>query len=181
MNKPSNPISPTWAEVSLGALRKNFKTLQKLARGSEVLPVVKANAYGHGLVPVSKSLIKAGAKFLVVAFLQEGVKLRKAGVKVPVLILTPTLPAEIPLLLKNKLIPQVSSEGDAREISQAAGKLHIPSVAVHVKIDTGMARVGIQVSRVLQEIEAIRRVPGIRIAGVYTHLATADWTDPQFA
>jgi alanine racemase len=175
------PTTPSWAEISLSALRANFKALQKLAKGSEVLPVVKANAYGHGLVPVSKTLVQAGARFLAVAFVQEGVALRQAGVKVPVLVLTPTLPAEILFLLKNKLIPQVSSTAGAKEISKVAHKLGLKGVEVHVKIDTGMARVGVQPSQVIREMEAIRRVPGIQITGVYTHLATADWTDPKYA
>ena len=175
------PTTPTWAEVSLSALKRNFKALQKLAKGSQVLPVVKASAYGHGLIPVSKSLLQAGAKFLAVAFVQEGVALRKAGVKNPILVLTPTLKAEIPLLLKNRLTPQVSSVEGARELSKAAQKLKIKNLAVHVKIDTGMARVGVQAAQALQEIEAIQRVPGIVVRGVYTHLATADWTDPKYA
>lgn len=177
------PISttPSWAEVSLGAVKANFKALSKLAKGSEVLPVVKANAYGHGLVPVSKALLQAEAKFLAVAFIQEGVALRQAGMKAPILVLTPTLPAEIPILLKCKLIPQVSSVEGVKEISKAARKWGIKTVAVHVKIDTGMARVGVQTSQVIREIEAIRHVPGIQITGVYTHLATADWTDPKYA
>ncbi|HTC21316.1 MAG TPA: alanine racemase, partial [bacterium] len=137
--------------------------------------------YGHGLVPVSKAFVQAGAKFLGVAFVQEGIHLRRAGIKIPILVLTPTLPAEIPALLRNKLTPQVSSAEGAREIAKAARKLKLGPIAVHVKIDTGMARVGIQVSRVIPEIEAIRRVPGIRVEGVYTHLATADWTDPLYA
>ncbi len=177
----STPSTPSWAEISLSALESNFKALQKLAKGSEVLPVVKANAYGHGSVPVSKALIAAGAKFLAVAFVQEGVALRQSGIKAPILVLTPTLPSEIPILLKNKLIPQVSSVEGAKSISRAAGNLGLKNVAVHVKIDTGMARVGVQTAHVLAEIEAIRRVPQIQVTGVYTHLATADWTDPQYA
>jgi alanine racemase len=177
------PISttPSWAEVSLNALKSNFKALQKLAKGSEVLPVVKANAYGHGLIPVSKALVQAGAKFLAVAFVQEGVSLRKAGVKVPILVLTPTLSSEISILLKNKLIPQVSSVEGARVVSKEARKLGLKKVDVHVKIDTGMARVGVRASDVIREIEAIRQVPGIQVTGAYTHLATADWTDPKYA
>jgi alanine racemase len=179
--KPPTATSPAWAEISLSALKSNLKALQKLAKGSEVLPVVKANAYGHGLVPVSLALVQAGAKFLAVAFVQEGAALRGAGIKTPILVLTPTLPAEIPILLGNKLIPQVSSLEGAKEISLTARKLGFSNVPVHVKIDTGMARVGLRVPRVVQEIEAIRRVPGIQIKGVYTHLATADWTDPKYA
>ncbi len=181
MNPQSLPTTPTWAEISLGALKRNFKALRKLAKGSEILPMVKANAYGHGLVPVSKTFVQSGAKFLGVAFVEEGLALRQAGIKVPILVLTPTLPAEVPTLLKNNLTPQVSSAEGARKISSAARKLKLGPIGVHVKIDTGMARVGVRVSRALPEIEAIRRVPGILIEGVYTHLATADWTDPTYA
>jgi alanine racemase len=173
--------TPAWAEISLKALQRNFKALQKLAKSSEVLPVVKANAYGHGLVPVSKALVKAGAGMLAVAFVQEGVNLRKAGVKIPILVLTPTLEKEISDLLKNRLTPQVSSVEGARKLAGAARKMKIKNVGVHVKIDTGMGRVGVQVDRALGEVEAIRRVPGIRVEAVYTHLATADWTDPKYA
>ncbi len=179
--KTTLSTAPAWAEISIGALKHNFKELQKLAQGSEVLPVVKANAYGHGLIPISKALVQAGAEFLAVAFVQEGVTLRHAGIKVPVLVLTPTLPPEIPVLLKNKLLPQVSSVEGAKEISKAARKLRLGPTSVHVKIDTGMARVGVQAGQVIREIEAIRRIPGIQIRGVYTHLATADWTDPKYA
>jgi alanine racemase len=175
------PTTPSWAEISLGALKKNFKELKRLAKDSEVLPVVKANAYGHGLVPVSKALIQVGAKFLAVAFVQEGVTLRAAEVNCPILVLTPTLRAEILTLLKNRLTPQVSSAEGARELSRVAQKLKIKNLIVHVKIDTGMARVGVQPPQVLKEIAAIRRVPGIRVEAVYTHLATADWTDPKYA
>jgi alanine racemase len=178
--KTSAP-TPAWAEISLKALQRNFWALQRLAKGSGVLPVVKANAYGHGLVPVSKALVQAGAKILAVAFVQEGVDLRKAGVKIPVLVLTPTLKKEMPALLKNKLTPQVSSIQGAKELAETARKMKINKVGVHVKIDTGMGRVGVQVERALGEVEAIRRIPGIRVEAVYTHLATADWTDSKYA
>src|SRR5579872_5408329 len=173
--------TPAWAEVSLGALKRNFHELQRLAQDSEVLPVVKANAYGHGLVPVSKALIQAGAKFLAVAFVQEGVVLRKEGLNCPILVLTPTLPAEIPTLLNNRLTPQVSSLEGAKALAWTARKMKVRNLVVHVKIDTGMGRVGVRVSRVLKEIVAIQKVPGIKVEAVYTHLATADWSDPKFA
>lgn len=180
MKNPA-PSTPAWAEVSLKALKANFKVLQGLAKGSEVLPVVKANAYGHGLVPVSKALLSAGARFLAVAFVREGVELRRAGVTCPILVLTPTLPSEIPALLKNRLTPQVSSAKGAMEISRVARKLKLSRVPVHVKIDTGMGRVGVQAARAIQELEAIRKVPGIQVTALYTHLATADWSDPKYA
>jgi alanine racemase len=173
--------TPAWAEISLSALRHNFTALKKLAKGSEVLPVVKANAYGHGSVQASKAFIQAGAKFLAVAFVQEGVELRKAGIRVPILVLTPTLAPEIPPLLQSKLTPQVSSLEGAKQISKEAQKLGLSDVKVHVKIDTGMARVGFRPFEVLQAVEEIQKVPRITVEGVYTHLATADWTDPVYA
>ena len=175
------PTTPAWAEISLSALGQNFHELQRLAKGSEVLPVVKANAYGHGLVPVSKALIQAGARFLAVAFVQEGVALRHSGLNCPILVLTPTLPPEIPSLLNSRLTPQVSSLEGAKALANEARKLKINNLVVHVKIDTGMARVGVRASQALKEIAAIQNVPGIKVEAVYTHLATADWSDPKYA
>ncbi len=175
------PSTPAWAEISLSALRHNFKALSGLAKGSQVLPVVKANAYGHGAAPVAKAFVQAGAKFLAVAFVQEGVALREAGIQVPILVLTPTLPPEIPSLLEYGLIPQVSSIEGAKALSAFAQKMRIPEVPVHVKIDTGMARVGFRPQEVLQAVAAIQKVPRVKVEAVYTHLATADWTDPVYA
>jgi len=175
------PTTPTWAEVSLKALKSNFKSLQKLAHGSEILPVVKADAYGHGAIPVSKALLSAGAKSLAVAFVQEGVALRQAGIACPILVLTPTLPPEIPQLLKYRLTPQVSSLGDAKRLALAAKKGGRRPLDVQVKIDTGMGRVGVKFGGALREVQAIRRVPGLRVQALYTHLATADWSDPKYA
>ncbi len=175
------PTTPAWAEISLSALGQNFHELQRLAKGSEVLPVVKANAYGHGLVPVSKALIQAGARFLAVAFVQEGVALRNSGLNCPILVLTPTLTPEIPSLLNSRLTPQVSSLEGAKALANEARKLKINNLVVHVKIDTGMARVGVRTPQALKEIAAIQNVPGIKVEAVYTHLATADWSDPKYA
>jgi alanine racemase len=174
-------LTPAWAEISLSALKHNFKALSLLAKGSQVLPVVKANAYGHGAVPAAKAFIQAGAKFLAVAFVQEGVALREAGIQKPILVLTPTLPAEIPTLLNYGLIPQVSSLEGAKALSADAQKMKIPEVPVHVKIDTGMARVGFKPAEALQAVAAIQKIRRIKVEGVYTHLATADWTDPVYA
>jgi alanine racemase len=179
--KTPSPTTPSWAEISLGALKHNFKELERLAKGAQLLPMVKANAYGHGLVPVSKALLQAGARFLGVAFVQEGVELRRAGVACPILVLTPTLPSEIPTLLKSRLTPQVSSVLGAQNLSRAARKLGLKRIPVHLKMDTGMGRVGVQTSRVVKEMKAISKIPSLYIEAVYTHLATADWSDPKYA
>lgn len=177
----TQPTTSAWAEVSLGALARNFKALQSLAKGSQILPVVKANAYGHGAVPVSKALLAAGAKRLAIATVQEGVELRRSGLRCPILVLTPTLPAEIPALIENGLTPQVSSYEGACHLSRVARKMKAGTIPVHIKIDSGMGRVGLRINRVLEEIQAIRKVPGLAVEAVYTHLATADWTDPKYA
>src|SRR5271154_6586885 len=119
------PSAPAWAEVSLKALRQNARNLAKLAHPSGLIAVVKANAYGHGLVPASKAFLQGGAKCLGVAFVQEGVALRKASIRCPIIVLTPTLEAEIPTLLQNKLTPQVSSYEGAKALSKAAQKLRL--------------------------------------------------------
>ena len=178
---PTQTHTPAWAEISLAALKHNFQALAKIARGSRILPVVKANAYGHGAVPVSQALLQAGAKMLAVATVQEGAELRAFGIDCPILVLTPTLKDEISDLLENGLTPQVSSLGGALEIAQAAKKMKTGPVPVHVKLDTGMGRLGVKLKRVLEEIQAIRKVPGLKVEAVYTHLATADWTDPKYA
>ncbi len=181
MNPSRIPVTPTWAEVSLKALKANYQALQKLAKGSEVLPVVKANAYGHGAAPVSKALLSAGARMLAVATVGEGVALRREGLGCPILVLTPTLSPEIQTLLKYRLTPQVSSLAGAQQLSKAAKRFGARLVDVHVKIDTGMGRLGVRMDRALREVEAIRSVPQINLQAVYTHLATADWSDPKFA
>jgi len=98
----------------------------------------------------------------------------------PILVLTPTLSPEIPLLLKHRLTPQVSSLAEAMALSRIAKKGG-RRLDVHIKLDTGMGRVGIRVHRALKEVQAIQKVPGLRVQALYTHLATADWTDPKYA
>jgi len=173
--------TPAWAEVSLKALRQNARNLAKLAHPSGLIAVVKANAYGHGIVPASKAFLQGGAKCLGVAFVQEGVTLRKAGIRCPIIVLTPTLEAELATLLKNKLTPQISSYEGAKALSKVAQKLHLKKVGVHVKLDTGMGRVGFQAQGVQEFIDQLLSLPIIKIEAFYTHLATADWADPGYA
>lgn len=177
----TTPSTPAWAEVSLGALGRNLKNLKNLARPSNLFAMVKANAYGHGLVPISKTFLKAGAYGLAVAFTQEGVALRRAGVKSPILVVAPVLKAEVPDLLKAKLTPQISSYEGAFEISKAAKKLRLKSVPVHVELDTGMGRVGFRPEEIVSQLGRLWKLSNIKIEAFYAHFATADWKDPQYA
>ena len=175
------PSTPAWAEVSLSALQQNLKNLKQLAAPAGVFAMVKANAYGHGLVPASKAFLQAGAYGLAVAFTQEGIALRRAGLRCPILVVAPVLKPEIPDLLKAKLTPQISSYKGAREISRTARKMKAGPVKVHVELDTGMGRVGFRQEEIAREIGRIGKLPHLQIEAFYTHFATADWADPKYA
>lgn len=174
-----NPVRFPWAEISLTALQKNFKTLQKKANNSKILPVVKANAYGHGLIPISKALVQFGAQMLAVAYVQEGIQLRKNGIQCPILVLTPTLNFEIPDLLEYNLIPQISSLQGALEISKIARRFKAKPI-IHLKIDTGMRRVGFSIRNWKTDLNQLFQLPNIQIRGIYTHLATADMDNKKY-
>lgn len=178
--KRTDPPTPAWVEVDLSALKANFRVLRRLARGSGLIPVVKADAYGHGLVPVARALVSAGARKLAVAYVREGVALKRARLRADVLVLTPALPFEIPFALQHGLTLQISSREGAVEIDRAAGKLGLVA-CVHVKIDTGMGRVGFRPEKSLQDLLALYRLPNLRVESFYTHLATADWANPAYA
>jgi alanine racemase len=173
--------TPAWAEVSLSALQQNLKNLKGLAAPAGVFAMVKANAYGHGLIPASQAFLKAGAYGLAVAFTLEGIALRRAGLRCPILVVAPVLKPEIPDLLKAKLTPQISSYEGAREISETARKMKAGPVKVHVELDTGMGRVGFRPEEITQEIGRIGKLPHLQIEAFYTHFATADWADPKYA
>ncbi|HVM32770.1 MAG TPA: alanine racemase [bacterium] len=175
------PSTPAWAEVSLQALAHNLKQMKSLAAPAGVIAMVKANAYGHGLIPVSKTFLKAGAQGLAVAFPQEGMALRQAGIGGPILVVAPVLEGEIAPLLRAKLTPQISSYEGALAISRAAAKLKLKSVPVQVELDSGMGRVGFRPSEIARDLGRLLKLTHLRVEAFYAHFATADWADPKFA
>ncbi|MFP4533592.1 MAG: alanine racemase [Desulfobacterales bacterium] len=182
-----------WAEIDLSAIRHNVKQLRSiLTPGTRLMIVVKANAYGHGIVPVAMQALAAGADYLGVARYAEAVCLRQAGIRAPILIFGYTPPEFTRDLLAHNLIQTVYSYQTAR---QMAGHSNNP-LAVHVKVDTGMGRLGVMAAAqgtandsgedgvnqaALDEIAAIKNLPGLRVEGLYTHFATADHQDKRFA
>ena len=169
----------TWAEISLPNLEHNYRALRAmLPPGCRFLGVVKANAYGHGAVPVAKRLEKLGAEYLAVACLEEAVELREAGVRAPILILgyTPSECGEA--LLRHDLTQTVYDAETARAFSDAAlaaGK----RLRIHVKADTGMSRLGWlcggeRLRPAADAIQAVCALPGLEAEGIYTHFANAD-------
>ncbi|MGB9802778.1 alanine racemase, partial [Desulfofundulus sp.] len=154
---------PVWAEVDLGAIAHNVREIRKLLQpGTKLMAVVKADAYGHGALPVARVALANGAGSLAVAILEEALALRRGGITAPILILGYTPPEQASLLVEHDLTQTVFSMEVARAISDAAvaaGK----TVRVHLKVDTGMGRVGVFPSEAPDFAEAVSRLPGIFI------------------
>ncbi len=167
MNRTASDVrtpSRTWAEIDLGAIRHNVRLLKRRARGARLMAVVKADAYGHGSVPVSLAALEAGADSLAVVTIEEGAELRRAGVEAPILIFTDLLPEKLPLAEKHRFAVTAHSIPSARRI--AARK----EIEAHLKVNTGMNRWGVD----QREVGEARKILGPRLSGVYTHFASAD-------
>jgi alanine racemase len=176
------PVSdrPTAALINLLALDHNFQEVRGRAGGRKVLAVVKAQAYGHGAVAVSRRLVDLGAGMLGVALVEEGRELREAGIHAPVLIMGAVFPGQADEVVRLGLTPAVASLAVARALSQAAQRRQAP-VAVHIKIDTGMGRIGLSPEAAPDLIAEVMELEGVRVEGLMTHFADADLRDKQFA
>jgi alanine racemase len=166
-------LRPTWAEIDLEAIRHNVRTLKPT--GSELMAVVKANGYGHGDVPVARAALQAGATWLGVALVEEGVRLREAGIDAPILLLSEPAIEAIPEAVSAGLTPTVYSEAGADAVGAVAGGSERP-VAVHLKVDTGMHRVGIAPERAAALAGRLREL-GVDVEGVWTHFARSEDVD----
>jgi alanine racemase len=163
---------PTRVRVDLDALSHNLRTLRAHA-GVPVMAVVKANAYGHGLVPVALHLQAQGVEHLGVAFLEEGVALRRAGVTLPILVMGGIFGPQAAQLISEDLEITVSSIDKLRQVEAAAEALG-RKATIHLKIDTGMERIGVHSYHAGPFIEAAVASQWCRVKGVYSHLACAD-------
>ncbi|MGE0880829.1 MAG: alanine racemase [Acidimicrobiia bacterium] len=162
-----------WAVVDLGAIRENVAWLRSVASPATVLAVVKADGYGHGSVRVAEAALAAGAEGLGVALVAEGAVLRSAGLRSPILLLSEPFPEEIDEMISLDLEPMVYSSARIADIGDAALRRGA-NVAVHLKIDTGMHRVGARPEDAVALASLIQRHPALRLAAVATHLAVAD-------
>jgi alanine racemase len=170
---------PVWAEVDLSAIRHNIGVLRTIAAGAEVMGVVKGYAYGHGNPECANAMLEAGATRLGVARVAEALHLREAGVEAPILVFTEPPPQATSALIASELTAAVYTEPFAVALSDAA-MLAGRRVPVHVKLDTGMHRVGLLSDDVPAAIERIAALPGLEIEGVWSHLAVADLPDHPF-
>lgn len=179
---PYMSILPIWAEIDLKAIAWNVREVRRITKPAvQILAVVKANAYGHGAIEVSKQVLANGASWLGVARLAEALAIRKAGIKAPVLIMGYTPFEQLGEVIRNDLTQVVYAYEMAVNLSEVATqKGH--RVKVHLKIDTGMGRLGLLVgSGGIKEVLAIARLPYLEIEGICTHFATADSSDKSFA
>lgn len=174
-----NPGRPTVAEIDVSALVFNFRSIRDFV-GTEIafMAVVKANAYGHGAVECAKKLENAGVDWLGVAIVEEALELRRSGISLPILCFGGFWPGQEEVVIENEVTPVVLTIEMAKRLNAAAER-HGCDVGVHIKIDTGMGRVGTAVEQLDGFLDGLARLKRLRIDGVMTHFATAD--DPAAA
>jgi alanine racemase len=163
-----------WAEIDLAAVAANVRTLkERTAPGTRFMAVVKADAYGHGAVEVARAALRAGADRLGVATLDEALALRAAGVDAPLHILSEPPPSTARSIVEHGLIPALYSKAFAEALSRAAAASQ-KVVHFHLKVDTGMNRIGVRSEQASEFVQTLAGLPGISMEGVFTHFATAD-------
>ena len=167
-----------WAEVNLQTLRENYFKLQAYTQ-SEMMPIVKADAYGHGLIPVVKTLMACGAKRYGVALLEEALEIREVFPELTVMVLGATDPDQSDTLVKEEIVPAIFQLSQAQALSEAAVKQN-RTARLHIKIDTGMSRIGFR-ERDFADIMKIAALPNLFVEGIFTHFATSDQRDLSFA
>ena len=174
-------LQRTWAEVSLDALARNLDEIRRLIGGARLMAVVKADAYGHGAVPVSRLLREYRAEYLAVASADEAMELRRAGIRTPILILGFTPPALTPMLIENNLTQTIFDRKTAEAMSCAAAGCARP-LRVHLKVDTGMSRLGLvwRGEQTLCEMVDMCRLPHLEYEGLFTHLVQSERPDDAF-
>jgi len=173
--------SPIFAEINLAAFRHNMAAVKKLVNDRvHVMAVVKADAYGHGADVIAEEALKRGAEYLAVARLNEALDLRKSGIKAPILLFGQGLSAYAELYIEQDIIISTHSLDTAALLSDAAEKLG-KTLRLHVKIDTGMGRLGMINGNEADSVKRINDLPGISLEGVYSHFANADRADKSHA
>jgi len=169
-----------WAEIDLDAIAHNVGALKALVGDkTQLLAVVKGNAYGHGVLPVARTALESGASWLGVNFCDEGVQLRHAGIKAPILLVGYTPVWQATAVAANRLTPTVNSLDVAEALSAAAGPDN--PLPVHVKVDTGLTRFGMLPDEIVPFCQRLTQMKGIRLEGLFTHFASADSKDKSSA
>lgn len=170
-------MRPTWVEISLDAWRRNLRAVQaRLPRGSALVPVLKADAYGHGAVRLSRIANEEGIRLIATALLEESLEIRHALPDQPLLVFGPLESSAVDLAIDRNIIMGITGPESLRIVHErvtAGGRI----ATVHLKLDSGMGRMGLIESDLPYAIEVLRDNPRVRLGGIYTHLATADEID----
>ena len=179
-------LNRAWAEISLDNIAHNIREIRRITgKSAEIMGVVKADAYGHGVMEVAKTLLENGASRFAVSMLDEAIQLRRAGIEVPILILGYTDPRRANEIIENDVTQSVFSHDLAQALSDEAVR-QSKKVKIHIKIDTGMSRIGFLPGySAVKNVVEISRLSNIIIEGLFTHFATADeknreYTNTQF-
>lgn len=168
-----------WAEIDLAAFERNLKGIQAaLPAKMRYVAVVKADAYGHGMPQIVRRLMQSGVDAFAVANIKEAADIRHMGVGWPILILSPVLPEEAARLIEDDLTPTISTQAEANWLNELAGQKRA-QLKVHLKIDTGMGRLGVWHEQATELLHTIQQLPHLKLEGIYTHFSSAD-SDPSF-
>ncbi|MCH4097345.1 MAG: alanine racemase [Acidaminococcus provencensis] len=170
------PRRVNWLEIDLDALEQNFKNYKAMVGPDiKIMPAIKVNAYGHGIIACAKVLEEAGADYLGVGTVEEGILLREQGVKMPILIFASNLLEETaPLYVEHRLIPTVLSLEGAKAVAQAAGQ---KKQDIFIGMDTGRGRLGVNAEKFPELFRSIQQLPQLHVEGVYSHMAKVGWPD----
>lgn len=169
-------IRPTHVEVDLKQLAENYSVIKKHVGAAKIMPILKANAYGHGLVRIAQFMQELEVDYLGVAVVEEGILLRKSGITIPILVLGGILGNQIPIFLKHDLTITASSIEKLKQIDEIAGKMKVRA-KVHLKIDTGMERIGVHYYNAEKFLEATLQCKHTEIEGIFSHFANSDSSD----
>ncbi len=172
---------PTCAEIDIKALVHNLNEAKRLAGSkSQLLAVVKADAYGHGAVKVSEALVRNDVQYLGTALVEEGIELRDAGIKIPIIVLGGVFESQIPKIAEYSLTPVVYQEGFLKAIAKEAENKN-KQINIHIKIDTGMGRIGVLPDEAVDFVKKAASQKNIKVEGIMTHFADADLSDKAYA
>ncbi|MDE3057075.1 MAG: alanine racemase [Bacteroidota bacterium] len=175
-------MRPTRAIIDLGAIHYNLKQVRRHVGGTtSIMAVIKANAYGHGMIPVAQSILKHRlAEYFGVAIVEEGITLRKNNIRTPTLVFTAPNDDQLSEYVRYNLEPTLCSSKTARSLNRIAASRG-KTVCVHIKVDTGMGRIGVSADDAVEFVEHVRRLKNIFVKGIYTHFAASDEPDVSFA
>ncbi|HEX3034576.1 MAG TPA: alanine racemase [Thermodesulfobacteriota bacterium] len=167
-------MRPTWAEISLNSLKSNFLQVKRIVgKDIGVMSVVKADAYGHGAVAVSKTLVDLGSEMLGVATVEEALHLRESGIKAPVVVLGGIQPEEAEIVIKNDLAPSIFSISSAQALDQFAERFG-KKARLHLEVDTGMNRLGFELGEIPAFLKQLTGLANLEMEGMFTHFANAE-------